>query len=90
MIKSSVYLNGAVMTEGSDFKFVKGELSFDFTIQGSTKNDSTDRRTDIVRVETFDEGVLTQRDTYLAAPTAQGERFRWHQRTTEKFRDQDL
>lgn len=86
MKKTSVYHNGQALTQGNDFDITQGQLAFKFAIKGKVDTDSND----IVRVETFDEGVLIQRDSYLAAKTPAGERFRWHQRTTEKFREQDL
>lgn len=90
MIKTSVFLNGQAMTEGNDYEWIQNELAFGFAVTGHTEKPTNSDRRDIVRVETYDEGILVQRDTYLAAKTAPKERFRWHQRTTEKFRERDL
>lgn len=80
MKKTIVLCNGEAFQPESDYTEPSlGVLAFTFKLRGK----------DIVMIETYEEGVLVQRDIYNVLDTPKGEKIRWHRRVTEKFRDKD-
>ena len=80
MQKKIVLLNGVTQLENQDYKWYENQ---GLTFANPLHADNT------VTVETYDEGVLILRESFVTVKGAPREAMKWHRRITDRFRDKD-
>lgn len=85
MIRKLVTMRGLPRTEGPSSQGHEYQWSGQLLMfHGKVKQG------DIVVVDTYDNGALAERDTYVCADTSASTPFRWTDKSTMRFRDEDL
>ncbi len=88
MRKHTLFLNGQALVEGEgrDYHIQGEDILFAFNVRGPLES----TKPDIAMKDTYEDGVLVQREIYRVVTTAAGERMKWSQKIIEKFREKDL